>query len=113
MRKYGHLIFVGLIVACICFMFLSGCASSNITPVGPLFTNKDLPTIQVDPKLLQTCKPSLSLLEVEEPDFTDMKKLIAQHVKDYAECKSKDESKLQFINNLIQTLPEQVKSNGQ
>lgn len=100
------------IALCICaIVVMTGCASTNVTPVGPLFTNKDLPQIEVNPKLLEPCKPTLSLLEVEEPDFNDMRRLIGQHVKDYAECKSKDQGKLDFINSLIQKLPEQVKTN--
>lgn len=109
MRKFAILFLILAVAIGLCS--LVGCASTNTTPVGPLFTNKDLPQIEVNPKLLEPCKPTLSLLEVEEPDFNDMRRLIGQHVKDYAECKSKDQGKLDFINSLIQKLPEQVKTN--
>ncbi len=76
---------------------LVGCQTPMTTPVGPLFTDKDIKATQVNPELFIECQPILSSLEANEPNFNDLANLIGKHVKEYSDCVAKDKAKTAFL----------------
>ena len=77
---------------------LSGCAFIKDEICGPPMPNVNT-TIKVDPKLLEPCKPLLTM-DKEAPGFEDYLMLTGDNALVYADCKKKQEASVLFIKKV-------------